>query len=74
MKNLKISLSENLEKQLNHLEKITGKSKEFYCQEALTQYLEDVEDLYLTLKTKTKKQKFYTTKELLNSIRPRKHV
>lgn len=72
MANLTINLPEKLEKQLEHLEKTTGKSKEFFCQEALTQYLEDVEDLYMALKAKNKK--LYTTKELLNSLKPSKNV
>jgi predicted DNA-binding protein len=72
MKNLTITLPKKLEKQLEHLAKTTGKSKEFFCQEALTQYLEDVEDLYMALKLKD--QKLYTTKELLNSLKPRKNV
>jgi len=67
MINVKLKLSPKLEKQLEHLEKTTGKSKEFFCQEALTQYLEDVEDLYMALKTKNKK--LYTTKELLDSLK-----
>ena len=61
-----IDIPKKLEKQLEYLEKTTGKSKEFYTQEALTQYLEDVEDLYMALKAKNKK--FYTTKELLKSL------
>ena len=72
MENLTINLPKKLEKQLEHLAKTTGKSKEFFCQEALTQYLEDVEDLYMALKLKD--QKLYTTQELLNSLKPRKNV
>ena len=70
MTNLTINLPKKLEKQLEHLEKTTGKSKEFFCQEALIQYLEDVEDLYMALKVKDKK--LYTTEELLNSLKPKK--
>jgi predicted DNA-binding protein len=65
-----LNLPEKLEKQLEHLEKTTGKSKDFFLQEALTQYLEDVEDLYMALKVKS--EKLYTTKELLNSLKPKK--
>ena len=72
MTNLTITLPKKLEKQLEHLEKTTGKSKDFFCQEALTQYLEDVEDLYMALKVKD--QKLYTTEELLESLKPRKNV
>jgi RHH-type transcriptional regulator, rel operon repressor / antitoxin RelB len=74
MTNLTIKLPKKLEKQLEHLSKTTGKSKEFFCQEALIQYLEDVEDLYLALKVKNKKEKLYTTKELLASLKPKKEL
>jgi len=72
MINVKISLSKKLERQLEHLEKTTGKSKDFFCREALTQYLEDVEDLYMALKVKN--QKLYTTQEVLGSLKSRKSV
>ncbi|MCE8164027.1 MAG: hypothetical protein I3273_07040 [Candidatus Moeniiplasma glomeromycotorum] len=67
---ISLNLSKKLEKQLEHLEKITGKSKDFFLQEALTQYLEDAEDLYMALKIKN--EKFYTTEELLKSLKPKK--
>jgi predicted DNA-binding protein len=72
MINIKVNLPKKLEKQLEHLEKTTGKSKEFFCQEALTQYLEDVEDLYMALKVKN--QKLYTTQEVLDNLKSRKSV
>jgi predicted DNA-binding protein len=72
MINIKVNLPKKLERQLEHLEKTTGKSKEFFCQEALTQYLEDVEDLYMALKVKN--QKLYTTQEVLDNLKPRKSV
>ena len=72
MLTLTLNLPEKLEKQLEHLKKTTGKSPEFFCQEAVAQYLEDVEDLYMALKLKD--QKLYTTQELLNSLKPRKNV
>ena len=69
---IEIEIPEKLTKQLEHLTKTTGKSKNFFCQEAITQYLEDVEDLYMALKVKN--QKLYTTKELLTSLKPKKNV
>jgi len=72
MINIKVNLPKKLERQLEHLEKTTGKSKEFFCQEALTQYLEDVEDLYMALKVKN--QKLYTTQEVLDNLKSRKSV
>jgi len=74
MKSITLKLPNELESFLVHLEKTTGKSKEFYCQEALVQYLEDLEDLYMALKVKNKKGKLYTTEELLESLKSNKGV
>jgi len=69
--NIKIKLPQRLEKCLNCLEKISGKSKEFIFYEALIRYIEDMEDIqrYSVLKAlgeldKIRKQKTYTTEEL----------
>lgn len=44
---LAIRLPEDIEARLNHLAKRTGRSKTFYAREAILQYLDDLEDLYL---------------------------
>lgn len=44
---LAIRLPEDIEVRLNSLAKRTGRSKTFYAREAIMEYLEDMEDLYL---------------------------
>ncbi len=45
---LTIRLSEPIEERLARLAKETGRSKSFYVKEALKNYLEDLEDIYLS--------------------------
>jgi len=42
-----IQLSNDLEMRLEHLAKLTGRSKIFYIQEAILKHLDELEDLYL---------------------------
>ena len=44
---LAIRLPENIEARLENLAKRTGRSKTFYAREAILEYLEVMEDLYL---------------------------
>jgi RHH-type rel operon transcriptional repressor/antitoxin RelB len=44
---LAIRLPEDIEARLDNLAKRTGRSKTFYAREAILEYLEDMEDLYL---------------------------
>ena len=67
MAKLSIEISQELENELNRLAQTSGQSQEFFMREALTQYLEDVKDLHMALKIK--KEKAYTTKELLDSFK-----
>jgi RHH-type rel operon transcriptional repressor/antitoxin RelB len=48
---LAIRLPIELEQRLNELAKITGRSKTFYTREALSKYIEDMEDIYLAEQT-----------------------
>ena len=45
---LAIRLPEDLESRLDFLAKATGRTKTFYAREAILEYLEDLEDLYLS--------------------------
>jgi len=47
---LAIRLPEDIELRLNNLAKKTGRSKTFYVREAILEYLDDLEDLYLAEK------------------------
>ena len=44
---LAIRLPEEIEIRLENLAKATGRTKTFYAREAILEYLEDMEDLYM---------------------------
>jgi RHH-type rel operon transcriptional repressor/antitoxin RelB len=47
---LAIRLPEKIEKRLARLAKQTGRTKTYYAREAILQYLDDLEDIYLAQK------------------------
>jgi RHH-type rel operon transcriptional repressor/antitoxin RelB len=47
---LAIRLPETIEKRLDQLAKRTGRTKTYYAREAILQYLDDLEDVYLAEK------------------------
>jgi RHH-type rel operon transcriptional repressor/antitoxin RelB len=47
---LAIRLPESIEKRLNRLAKRTGRTKTYYAREAILQYLDDLEDIYIAEK------------------------
>jgi RHH-type transcriptional regulator, rel operon repressor / antitoxin RelB len=47
---LAIRLPATIEKRLDHLAKRTGRTKTYYAREAILQYLDDLEDVYLAEK------------------------
>jgi RHH-type rel operon transcriptional repressor/antitoxin RelB len=47
---LAIRLPESIEKRLARLAKKTGRTKTYYAREAILQYLDDLEDIYLAEK------------------------
>jgi RHH-type rel operon transcriptional repressor/antitoxin RelB len=47
---LAIRLPAKLEKRLDRLAKRTGRTKTYYAREAILQYLDDLEDIYLAEK------------------------
>jgi RHH-type rel operon transcriptional repressor/antitoxin RelB len=47
---LVIRLSPEIEKRLEDLAKKTGRTKTFYARTAITEYIEDLEDIYLAEK------------------------
>jgi len=44
---ISIQLPSDVETRLEELANLTGRSKTFYVQEAILEYLDDIEDLYL---------------------------
>lgn len=59
-----IKLPKEWVEHLNLLERETSKNKDYYVQEALKRYLEDLEDLQLGLQALKSKSSVYTTEEL----------
>ena len=47
---LAIRLPADIEKRLEHLAESTGRTKTFYAREAIVEYMDDLEDLYLAKK------------------------
>ena len=60
---LTIKLPQEWIEHLLFLEKTTAKSKDYYIQEALYRYLEDLEDLQIGLKVLKSKSRTYTPEE-----------
>jgi RHH-type rel operon transcriptional repressor/antitoxin RelB len=63
-----IRLPEDLKSRLEKLAKATGRSKTYYMLEAISEKLEDLEDLYLaearTLALRAGRSRTYTQKEM----------
>ncbi|MCF8462962.1 MAG: DUF6290 family protein [Rickettsiaceae bacterium] len=65
-----IRLDKKLEARLEHLSSMTNRTKSFYVRESLLKYLDDMEDLYLSLeRITTKNRKFYSTEEVLKKLK-----
>ena len=69
MTTLNINLPQKLKTQLEYLVAITKQPKEFYIQEALINYFEDLEDLQIALKRLEKDEKTYSSEEVLAKIK-----
>jgi RHH-type transcriptional regulator, rel operon repressor / antitoxin RelB len=46
---LAIRLDHTTENRINHLAKMTGRSKSYYVREAIQKYLDEQEDVYIAL-------------------------
>lgn len=69
---LAIRLPKEIEARLNNLAKTTGRTKTFYAREAILEYLEDMEDLYIAEQRMTDIKagigKTYTLEEVKNRL------
>jgi RHH-type transcriptional regulator, rel operon repressor / antitoxin RelB len=69
---LALRLSADIEARLDALAKATGRTKSFYAREAICQYLEDLEDIYLAEKemelVRKGKSKTYTLTEVEDEL------
>jgi len=64
-----IKLPKDWAEHLNHLEKTTSKSKNYYIKESLGRYLEDLEDLQVgSERLKKKNRIYYTSKEVSKKL------
>jgi RHH-type rel operon transcriptional repressor/antitoxin RelB len=61
---LAIRLPEEIEKRLDALSKKTGRTKTYYAREAITSYMDDLEDTYLALKRLEKPAKHYSMSDV----------
>jgi len=64
MVNINVDLPKELENQLNYLEIVSKRTKSFFFREALTRYLEDMKDLYVSLERLERGGKTYTSDEV----------
>lgn len=69
---LAIRLSEEIEARLTDLAVKTGRTKTYYARQAILEYLDDMEDLYLAEQryaaVKTGQNKIYTLEEVEKSL------
>ncbi len=69
---LAIRLPEAIETRLENLAKLTGRTKTFYAREAILEYIEDLEDLYLAEQRmadiKAGRSKTYTLDEVKSRL------
>lgn len=62
---LALRLNENIEQRLKDLSEKTGRTKTYYAREAITAYLQDMEDYYLAEERIATPSKRWTLDELL---------
>jgi len=65
---LAIKLPANIEKRLNYLAHKTGRTKTYYAREAILSYIDDLEDIYLSLDRLEKPAKRWSLEELEQEI------
>jgi RHH-type rel operon transcriptional repressor/antitoxin RelB len=65
---LAIRLDPATENRLDLLAKKTGRTKTFYAREAILQYLDDLEDIYLATERLRRKAKTYSADEVKREL------
>jgi len=68
---ISIRFSENIENRLNHLARETHRTKTFYIQRAVEDFLEEQEDYFLALAVQ---ERIYTGKEKLYSLEEAREI
>jgi len=65
---LAIRLDSEIEKRLDHLARMTGRTKTFYAREAILEHLEDLEDIYLAEQRLRRPAKTYSAEEVKREL------
>lgn len=72
MASVSLRLPDEVSQRLEHLVKLTGRSKTYYMLEAIQEHLDDIEDLYLTeqrlIDIRAGRSKTYTLEEVEKSL------
>lgn len=61
---MSIRLGQELEQRLAHLSAVTGRTKTYYIRQALTEKLEDLEDIYLAEAAYETTSRWWTPEEV----------
>jgi len=65
---LAIRLPDDMEQRLAHLAKATGRTKTYYAKEAISKYIEDLEDIYLSVSRLEKPGKRLSLEEVERNL------
>jgi RHH-type transcriptional regulator, rel operon repressor / antitoxin RelB len=65
---LAIRLDAEIERRLERLAKLTGRTKTFYAREAILEHLEDLEDIYLASERLNHPSKTYSASEVKREL------
>lgn len=65
---LAIRLDSKIERRLDRLAKMTGRTKTYYAREAILEHLKDLEDTYLAIQRLEHPAKTYSAKEVKHEL------
>ena len=72
MTSVSLRLPDEISQRLEHLVKLTGRSKTYYMVEAIREHLDDLEDLYIAeqrlIEIRAGRSKTYTLEEVEHSL------
>lgn len=61
---ISVNLGKEMESRLNHLAKLTGRTKTYYIREAVKQRLEELEDIYIAEKRLESREKRWSLEKI----------
>ena len=65
---LAIQLDSETEQRLDRLVKLTGRTKDFFAQEAILEHIQDLEDVYLATQRLEHPAKTYSSEEVRSEL------